>query len=165
MIRSIFNGDIFESKMTALVNPVNCVGVMGKGLALQFKNKYPDYYREYRTACINRDLQLGTVLLCFDTHNEHPVIISFPTKYHWKDVSKIEHIRDGLIALVNAINIHDIDSVAIPALGCGEGGLSWADVEPLVYTMMHRMPHVKFEVYEPYPKEVKRGQKASTKVR
>ncbi len=143
--------------MTAIVNPVNCVGVMGKGLALQFKQRYPAYYREYRDACINRMFTVGTVLLCFDRLGDHPVIVSFPTKKHWKETSKIEYIEDGLIALMNAINMHDIDSIAIPALGCGDGGLAWADVEPRLYSMMHKMPEIKFEVYEPHFVEVNNG--------
>ena len=124
--------NIFSQHVEALVNPVNCVGIMGKGLALQFKNRFPDNYRSYRTCCSNGGIQLGHVFT-----NRTPnapknprYVINFPTKYHWRDKSNAADIIRTLSDLERAILINNIRSVAIPPLGCGLGGLNWREIKP-----------------------------------
>jgi O-acetyl-ADP-ribose deacetylase (regulator of RNase III) len=122
---TIQNIDIFQTNTEALVNPVNCVGVMGKGLALQFKSLYPDNYYHYYHYCMSNSLQPGTLF----TYNLNRVfnphyIINFPTKLHWKSPSLMEYIDNGLVALHTEIQQLKIQSIAIPPLGCGLGGLN-----------------------------------------
>jgi O-acetyl-ADP-ribose deacetylase (regulator of RNase III) len=120
------DGDIFAADCEAIVCPVNCRGVMGKGLALQFKQRYPDNYAAYRQACLSGQLRMGQVLVYQRLGADNPrYIINFPTKAHWKDRSTIAHIRVGLAALSAQLLKHGIRSVALPALGCGLGGLAW----------------------------------------
>lgn len=123
------SGDIFESKTQAIVNPVNCVGVMGAGLAKQFKEKYPDYYLQYKILCDEKVIKPGTIWLC---KNGEKYIVSFATKNHWKNKSELIWIKLGLMQLRDAIIIKEIHSIAIPALGCGLGGLYWIDVKELI---------------------------------
>lgn len=134
MIHTI-QGDIFNAKTEAIVNPVNCVGVMGKGLALAFKQRYPDNYAAYRKACQTHELQIGRIFtyrLKGDGEGKLHYIINFPTKNHWRDASKVSYIEQGLDALARTIEEIPIHSIAIPPLGCGLGGLSWDIVRPLV---------------------------------
>ena len=124
-------GNILDADVEALVNPVNCVGVMGAGLALQFKRKFPANFTHYKLACKYEEVYLGSVLLHYNIR--HPKwIINFPTKYHWKDKSSILSIQLGLNDLVRTIEKHQIQSIAIPKLGCGLGGLDWEVVKPLL---------------------------------
>jgi O-acetyl-ADP-ribose deacetylase (regulator of RNase III) len=111
-------GNLLEEDAEALVNAVNCVGVMGKGIALQFKQAFP-------------------------------YIINFPTKRHWRDKSKIEDIQAGLKALVAEVQQLSITSIAIPALGCGNGGLDWLEVKPLIESAFVELPEVKVVIFEP----------------
>lgn len=122
-------GGIFESGAEALVNPVNCVGVMGKGLALQFKKQYPDNFRFYAAACKSGNVRTGQV---FVFEKDEKYIINFPTKQHWRDPSRIEYIKSGLQDLAEAVRVMGIKSVALPMLGCGLGGLNWVEVKPLI---------------------------------
>ncbi|MGC9326467.1 MAG: macro domain-containing protein, partial [Candidatus Hinthialibacter sp.] len=116
-------GDILSEEVQALVNTVNCVGVMGRGIALQFKNAFPKNYEEYVKACDRRELQPGRVLVYETGTLTFPqYIINFPTKRHWRGKSRIEDIESGLKALVQEIRRRDIQSIAIPPLGCGLGG-------------------------------------------
>lgn len=134
MIHTV-QGDIFNAKTEAIVNPVNCVGVMGKGLALAFKQRYPDNYAAYRKACQTHELQIGRIFtyrLKGDGEGKLHYIINFPTKNHWRDASKVSYIEQGLDALARTIEEIPIHSIAIPPLGCGLGGLSWDIVRPLV---------------------------------
>lgn len=134
MIHTV-QGDIFNAKTEAIVNPVNCVGVMGKGLALAFKQRYPDNYAAYRKACQTHELQIGRIFtyrLKGDGEGKLHYIINFPTKDHWRDASKVSYIEQGLDALARTIEEIPIHSIAIPPLGCGLGGLSWDIVRPLV---------------------------------
>lgn len=126
---TVVYGDIFASDCQALVNPVNCMGVCGAGLALQFKSRFLDNFHDYRCACESGALKIGNVYT-FDRGAEHKnrFIINFPTKQHWKNGSKIEFIREGLRALVGELEWLQAESVAIPALGCGLGGLGWEEV-------------------------------------
>jgi O-acetyl-ADP-ribose deacetylase (regulator of RNase III) len=143
-------GDLFESGCEALVNPVNCRGVMGKGIALQFKERFPAYFKEYHLAC--RDNQLWPGLVCFHYNKAKTnpqVIISFPTKDHWKNKSELRFIKKGLDNLAVHVAGCKIKSVAVPALGCGEGGLSFKEVKPLMVTAFEKWPDVLFKIYEP----------------
>ena len=122
-------GNIFYQDVDAIVNPVNCVGVMGAGLALQFKKWYPENFDAYAIACRNFEVWLGKMFVYRLYGDVRPYyIINFPTKYHWRDKSSIEDIDSGLVALVEEIRIWHIQSIAIPRLGCGLGGLHWPDV-------------------------------------
>lgn len=123
-------GNIFESTCEAIVNPVNCVGVMGAGLAKQFKERYPDNYIAYRNFCKKNLMKIGTILIV-EPELTIFTILNFPTKIHWKDSSKLEYIEKGLFALVNVIEHDKFESVAIPKLGCGLGGLEWEEVKQL----------------------------------
>jgi O-acetyl-ADP-ribose deacetylase (regulator of RNase III) len=127
-IQSI-RGNILESNAHILVNPVNCVGVMGKGLALQFKLSFPENYVQYRIAC-----QLGLISpgRCFYWQETNRWIANFPTKRHWRDSSHLSDIEAGLADLVQFTRAHSLKSMAIPPLGCGLGGLQWDAVEPLI---------------------------------
>lgn len=135
--------DIFTSGAEALVNPVNCVGICGKGLALEFKNKYMCNYLVYKDACSRGNMQLGSVLVVnLDTSSaQRKLIINFPTKSHWKCDSYYEKINDGLNDMVRKLAELEVRSVAIPALGCGLGGLRWDLVrESIVKTFLAHPP-------------------------
>ena len=125
------SGSLFDQPYDAIVNAVNCVGVMGKGLALEFKNRYPDNYNDYRSVCLKRALQPGRLHI---THfpNE-PIIINFATKDHWRNPSELSYIKEGAALLALYLKqTPEIKSIAIPKLGCGLGGLSWSEVRPIL---------------------------------
>ena len=126
-------GDLFESRAEALVNAVNCVGVMGKGIALQFKQRFPENFSLYADACLFREVQIGKMFVTQPTDPSLPRwIINFPTKKHWSNPSKLEWIEDGLKDLRRFLIEQKVQSVAIPALGAGLGGLDWKDVRRLI---------------------------------
>lgn len=143
-------GNLLTSDVDALVNTVNTVGVMGKGIALQFKRAFPANFRAYQAACKRGEVQLGHVW-AFDTGVLGPrrYVLNFPTKQHWRSSSRLGDIAAGLESLVATVDELKISSVAIPALGCGNGGLSWSDVRPLIEQACARMPHVRAVVYAP----------------
>jgi O-acetyl-ADP-ribose deacetylase (regulator of RNase III) len=144
------SGDLFAAKVDALVNAVNTVGVMGKGLALAFKKQFPDNFAAYRRACDAGELQPGKVFL-FDRGDRSPRwIVNFPTKHHWRDASRIDDIRRGLVDLMKEVDARGIESLAMPALGCGLGGLDWKDVRPLIVEACERLPAVRFVVFAPH---------------
>ena len=127
------NGDILREDVEAIVNTVNCVGIMGRGLALQFKNKFPQNFKEYQLACKNKEVQLGKMFVHQTGQLINPkYIINFPTKGHWKQNSKIEDISNGLDDLITIIEKYSIKSIAIPPLGSGLGGLDWKMVKKLI---------------------------------
>lgn len=129
----IVSGNMLDAKVDALVNTVNTVGVMGKGIALQFKNSFRNNYKVYADACKMGTFHIGEVLAVEDQNLDgKKLIINFPTKEHWKQPSKIEYIEKGLIALAKYLKEHKIKSVALPPLGCGNGGLKWGDVKLLI---------------------------------
>jgi O-acetyl-ADP-ribose deacetylase (regulator of RNase III) len=121
--------DIFSADVDAIVNPVNCYGVMGKGLALQFKINYPENFNQYKIACDTDKVQIGRV---FRTKAFDRYIFNFPTKKHWSNKSRLSYIEAGLKDLVNQIKFCNIKSIALPQLGCGLGGLDWQEVKPLI---------------------------------
>lgn len=122
MLKLVENGNIFNSDCQYLVNPVNTVGVMGKGLALDFKNKFPDNFKKYRKYCKSGEFTVGKLLIISENNKK---IVNFPTKLHWKNKSEINYILEGLEKLKTAIEKYNIKSIAMPKLGCGLGGLDW----------------------------------------
>lgn len=142
-------GDILAAEAEALVNTVNCVGVMGRGVALHFKNAYPENFTAYAAACKRNEVQPGQMLV-FETGLLAPrLIINFPTKRHWRGKSRIADIEAGMAALVGEIRARGIRSIAIPPLGSGLGGLSWRDVRPIIEQGLAEVPHVRATVFEP----------------
>jgi O-acetyl-ADP-ribose deacetylase (regulator of RNase III) len=142
-------GDILDADVDALVNTVNCVGIMGRGIALQFKNKFPDNFKAYAVACNRQEVQPGKMFV-HETGKLSPrYIINFPTKRHWKGKSRIEDIETGLLDLVRVIRRLNIHSIAIPPLGSGLGGLDWADVRPKIVRTMEKASDVAAVIYEP----------------
>jgi O-acetyl-ADP-ribose deacetylase (regulator of RNase III) len=129
-VLKIVKGDIFSADIEAIVNPVNCEGVSGAGLALAFKRKYIANHMAYADQCAKGQLTPGRVFVFKRFAEKGPkYIINFPTKNHWKDPSTIGYIHDGLSALTEEVVKHDIKLIAMPALGCGLGGLSFDDVK------------------------------------
>ncbi|GAB3799699.1 macro domain-containing protein [Micromonospora zhanjiangensis] len=143
-------GNLLEADAEALVNAVNTVGVMGKGLALAFRQAHPRNYAAYRAACAAGDVRLGKVFV-YDSGRpgRHRYVINFPTKGHWRSPSRLTHVETGLCDLALSIRDHGIGSVAVPALGCGEGGLDWSDVRPLIETTFADLPDVHVLLYPP----------------
>lgn len=143
-------GNLLDATADALVNTVNTVGVMGKGIALQFKEAFPINNKKYIDACKNEELLIGKLLAIKD-HNAllgEKLIINFPTKKHWRHPSKYEYIEDGLKALVELIKKENIKSIALPPLGCGNGGLDWGRVKGLIEQYLSPLEADVF-VYEP----------------
>lgn len=123
--------DIFARRYDAIVNPVNCVGIMGKGLALEFKNRYPKNFKAYHTYCVAELLHPGCLFVTHDP--DGPYIINFATKGHWRNPSRISYVQDGVAALADWLHKHpDVRTIAVPKLGCGLGNLDWADVRPVL---------------------------------
>lgn len=147
----IMQGDLLrQDDVDAIVNTVNCVGVMGKGIALQFKNKWPANFREYAAACKAGEVRPGRMFVHDSGGLVKPnYIINFPTKDHWRGKSRIEFIREGLADLVNQVRKLGIRSIAIPPLGCGNGGLDWDRVRPLIEQAFSALPEVEVRLFEP----------------
>jgi O-acetyl-ADP-ribose deacetylase (regulator of RNase III) len=144
------HGDILGADAEALVNTVNCVGVMGRGIALQFRKAYPENFKVYEVACEREVVRPGKMLV-FETGllTGPKFIINFPTKRHWKGKSKMEDIDKGLIALIDEIKKRGIRSVAVPPLGCGLGGLDWNKVRPKIVQAFEALPDVRVVLFEP----------------
>lgn len=143
-------GDILTTNAEALVNTVNCVGIMGRGIALQFKNAFPQNFKAYAAACANHEVQPGRMFV-FETGTitNPKFIINFPTKRHWRGKSRLEDIESGLGALVREIRSRGIRSIAIPPLGSGLGGLNWSDVRTRIETALADLSDVDITVFEP----------------
>jgi O-acetyl-ADP-ribose deacetylase (regulator of RNase III) len=139
-------GNIFQSDAQVITNPVNCVGVMGKGLALAFKRKFPAMFINYQSHCRYGDLHLGKVYLTTDLERQ---ILLFPTKAHWRDNSVLSDIELGLKYLADNHQKMGIQSIAIPPLGCGLGGLDWNKVKDLILWHLGHLETLEVTVYEP----------------
>jgi O-acetyl-ADP-ribose deacetylase (regulator of RNase III) len=148
---SLVKGDLLkQNDVDALVNAVNCVGVMGKGIALQFKRKWPAAFTQYATACKAGRVRPGRMLVYDAGARLKPrYIVNFPTKEHWREASKLEFIREGLVDLVAQLGRLEIRAVAIPALGCGNGGLAWREVRPLIESAFRSLPDLDVRLFEP----------------
>jgi len=143
-------GNLLEAETEALVNTVNTVGVMGKGIALQFKERFPLNFKIYADACKKGEMQVGKMLVVKEnTLNGEKIIVNFPTKTEWFIKSQYSHIEDGLKDLANVIEVYKIKSIAIPPLGCGNGGLKWEKVKPMMDRYLGHLPNVDIQIYEP----------------
>lgn len=148
-------GNLLEADTEAIVNPVNTVGVMGKGLALQFKKAWLDNFKAYTRACRLGDVIPGKMFVySLDGMLNPRFIVNFPTKRHWREDSRIEDIETGLLALVEEIKCRNIQSIAVPPLGCGYGGLDWNAVRALIEQAFSSQPDVHVLLYSPQARVV-----------
>lgn len=143
-------GDLFSSEAEALVNAVNTVGVMGKGIALRFKETFPQNFKAYKKACTNKELRPGKLLAVWDANpaTGKKLIINFPTKEHWRSPSQYDYVEQGLTELARYIETTGVQSVALPAIGCGLGGLDWSKVKQLIIQHLEKL-NAAIVVYEP----------------
>lgn len=139
-------GNLLDEDAKALVNCVNCIGVAGKGIAIAFKQRFPANHRYYHKHCLDGFVLPGQVLVFQGTPQ---AIFNAATKDHWRDPSRIEWIRECLDEIRAAVRFRKIESIALPALGCGNGGLLWCDVKPLIVAAMEPLTEVDVRVYEP----------------
>lgn len=152
-------GNIFDSPAQVIVNTVNTVGVMGKGLALEYKHRYPKMFERYRTVCEKHQFTIGQLMLFYEP--DHWVLL-FPTKENWRYPSKLEYIEKGLMKFVNSYADKNITSIAFPRLGCGNGELHWDDVKPLMERYLSPLPidvYIYLGVYPDAQPEHKTPQK------
>jgi len=140
-------GDLFASEAQTLVNTVNCVGVMGKGVALEFKKRFPSLFEDYAERCGRKQVKLGEPYLYRGAGSK--LVLNFPTKGHWRSPSRLADIESGQDSFVKHYAEWGIASIAFPPLGCGNGGLEWAEVGPLVYGKLHKLP-IAIEIFAPY---------------
>jgi O-acetyl-ADP-ribose deacetylase (regulator of RNase III) len=144
------SGNLLQANVEALVNTVNTAGVMGKGIALQFKQAFPENFVAYEKAAKREEIQPGKMFVHETGQMNNPrYIINFPTKRHWRAKARLDDIETGLQDLVRVIREKDIRSIAIPPLGCGFGGLDWDDVRPLILAALESLPEVRAWVYPP----------------
>lgn len=161
-------GNLLEAHTQALVNTVNTVGVMGKGIALQFKEAFPMNFKIYAAACKKKELQTGKLLVVKEqTLEGEKIIINFPTKTEWFMKSKYEYVEEGLMELAKVIEEYKIESIAIPPLGCGNGGLKWGKVRPMIEAYLGHLSHVNILVFEPNEvvKEILKQQNATKEIK
>jgi O-acetyl-ADP-ribose deacetylase (regulator of RNase III) len=157
-------GDLLSADAEALVNTVNTVGVMGKGVALQFRKAFPENYRAYQRACKRGDVQPGRMFVYEMGQLTGPrLIINFPTKRHWRGKARMEYIDAGLADLVRVLRSHDVRSVAVPPLGCGNGGLRWAEVRPRIEAALKPMAGMQVALYAPGAPPQVHKQRTATK--
>lgn len=140
-------GDMFNSDAQTLVNTVNCVGVMGKGVALKFKERFPEMFEDYTRRCARKVVKLGEPYVYEDKSGIK--ILNFPTKDHWRSASRLGDIERGLTYFAEHYERWGIESMSMPPLGCGNGGLEWSEVGPLIYQKLHSLP-IDIEVFAPY---------------
>ncbi|MEO7196440.1 MAG: macro domain-containing protein [Pseudonocardiaceae bacterium] len=144
------HGNLLDSDAEALVNTVNTVGVMGKGIALQFSRRFPDMFRDYERAAKRHEVRLGQMHIWGTGAMTGPqFVINFPTKGHWRARSQLPDIEAGLADLVRVVREKSISSIAVPPLGCGNGGLDWAEVQPLIESAFARLPDVDVRIFPP----------------
>src|SRR5580704_7981384 len=143
-------GNLLEADVEALVNTVNTEGVMGKGIALQFSKKFPEMFDHYRKACESGQLRLGKMHVFERNDLLNPrYIINFPTKGHWRSRSRLKDIEDGLAALVEEVRNRNIRSIAVPPLGCGNGGLEWNEARSVIEGALAPLSDVRVLLYAP----------------
>ena len=143
-------GNLLDSEAQALVNTVNTVGVMGKGIALQFKERFPENFHAYSRACKNGEVKTGKMFVHDElTMNGQKTIINFPTKEQWYRKSQYKYIEEGLQDLINVIKDRKIESIAIPPLGAGNGGLNWNNVKSLMVKYLSQLNNVEVIIFEP----------------
>jgi O-acetyl-ADP-ribose deacetylase (regulator of RNase III) len=140
---TFMNGNIFESSSQVLTNSVNCVGVMGGGIALEFKNRYPQMFSDYKVKCDQGNVKP------YLWEDDSAQVLNFPTKRHWRDKSLIQDLDDGLRYLAGNYESMGLQSLAMPALGCGLGGLKWSEVRPLIEKHLGSIPDLDVYIYEP----------------
>ena len=156
-------GNIFDEDAEALVNAVNCVGIMGGGIALQFKHAFPGNFKAYEHACKRREVRPGRMFVVETgkTMINPRYIVNFPTLRHWRDMSRLEDIDSGLRDLQRFIRDSKIRSIAVPALGCGRGGLDWLQVRPRIEAALHGFDDLNAVIFEPrdtpFPKRQSTG--------
>ncbi len=155
-------GDLLGSRMQTLINTVNCVGVMGKGIAFAFKQRYPEMFEDYKKRCQLKEVQLGKPYLY--KINEQRWIVNFPTKDHWKQRSQLQDIEAGLKYLAECAFVWGITSLAVPPLGCGNGGLNWDHVQPLIEKYLSPL-NIPLEVYCPFTKRIDNAAHSSSRKR
>ena len=144
---NVIVGDMFESKAQTLINTVNCVGIMGKGVALEFKKRFPNMFEDYVKRCDAKQVRLGRPYLF--KRMFPPWILNFPTKDHWRSVSRLQDIVEGLSYLRQRYKEWGITSLAVPPLGCGEGQLEWQVVGQTLYRYLTQLD-ITVELYAPY---------------
>ena len=144
---NLISGNILHSDKQTITNAVNTVGVMGNGLAAQFKKKYPTYFNQYKIECFDKVLQVGQLTVYKVDDNKQ--ILNFPTKEHWKNTSKLTYIESGLQYLCENYNNMNITSLALPPLGCGLGGLQWNDVYSMMLDYLKPL-EIDIDIYQPY---------------
>lgn len=138
-------GSLFDGNEQTIVNTVNCVGVMGKGIALEFKKQYPDMFTKYKSFCDRKMLNIGDLYLYTSPDR---MILNFPTKYHWRNKSKLSYIEDGLKKFVDTYKDKGITSIAFPLLGCQNGGLDWeSQVKPLMESYLSDLNDIYIVIY------------------
>lgn len=153
-------GNMFDSPAQALTNPVNCVGASGKGLSLEFDRRYPELSKDYKKRCEKGLVKPGFPYLW---ENDEAQVLNFPTKRHWRGRSRFEDIEAGLKYLAGQYQQMGIYTLALPALGCGYGGLEWKDVKPLIEKHLGPISDLEVFVYEPYPQAGSKGKARSEK--
>ena len=142
-------GNVLDESAEALVNTVNTIGVMGRGVALQFKQRFPENFKAYEKACARKEVVPGRMFV-FETGDLFPrIIINFPTKRHWRHPSRMEDIESGLADLVRVLRERHVSSVAVPPLGCGLGGLKWDEVRPKIEAALDSVPGLSAVLFEP----------------
>jgi O-acetyl-ADP-ribose deacetylase (regulator of RNase III) len=150
MTVSLKNGDLLKADSEAIVNTVNCVGVMGKGIALQFKQRWPQNFKAYEAACKRKELRPGKMFIYdLGEWSKPRFIVNFPTKIHWRGDSKVEYVEAGLRDLVGQMKRLGVRSISLPPLGCGNGGLDWNVVKQLVAAAFRDYPEIQVDLFEP----------------
>lgn len=145
-------GSIFDSEAEVLVNPVNCVGAMGRGLAAEFKVIFHENFEKYYWGCYYKQVKIGDIFSYeFEPGSKHRFIANFPTKIHWKDPSSIKYIHVGLLSLVRWLKREEVKSIAIPKLGCGLGRLPWKQVHDQIVEHLGNLEGVEVELYGEKP--------------
>ena len=141
-------GDLLRADVDAVVNPVNTVGVMGKGLARQVRDAFPDVFAAYAAACARGEVTVGRVHVVVRSTPPRWVL-NLPTKTHWRQPAQLGHVRAGLVDLIAQVRALELGSIAVPALGCGLGGLAWDDVRPLIVDAFAAVPAVRVVLFAP----------------